>query len=64
MALDQRRIEARRDGLLPCCLTHKNWTPSSCSQREFGKAAMQLLANFLASSIYKVCVLLVVLLLV
>ena len=30
--LDQRRIEARRDGLLPC-YTHRRWTPNECSQR-------------------------------
>ena len=54
MAIDQRRIEARRDGLLPCCLTHKNWTPSSCSQKEIGKMGMQILADCLAYMTYKV----------
>ena len=29
--LDQRRIVARRDGLLPC-YTHRRWTPNDCSQ--------------------------------
>ena len=43
-----------RDGLLPCCLTHKNWTPSKCSQKEIGKVFMQFLANLLASAVYKV----------
>ena len=32
--LDQRRIEARRDGLVPC-YTHRDWTPNECSQRNF-----------------------------
>ncbi|XP_043207337.1 protein patched homolog 3-like [Amphibalanus amphitrite] len=32
--LDQRRIEARRDGLVPC-YTHRNWVPNTCSQRNY-----------------------------
>jgi hypothetical protein len=54
LAIDQRRIEAMRDGLLPCCLTYKNWSPSQCSQMEVGKAVMKFLADLLASAVYKV----------
>ncbi|XP_037081976.1 NPC intracellular cholesterol transporter 1-like [Pollicipes pollicipes] len=32
--LDQRRIECRRDGLVPC-YTHVDWTPNACSQKSF-----------------------------
>ena len=31
-SLDQRRIEAVRNGFL-CCYKHKNWTPNNCSQK-------------------------------
>ena len=54
MAIDQRRIEAMRDGLLPCCITHKDWTPSKCSQKEIGKVVMTFLADLLSSALYKV----------
>ena len=36
LGLDQKRIEGRRNGLLPC-IKHKNWTPNSVSQQNLGQ---------------------------
>ena len=36
LGLDQKRIEGRRNGLLPC-IKHKNWRPNSVSQQNLGQ---------------------------
>ena len=54
LALDQRRIEAGRDGFLPCCLIHSDFKPSAFSRREWGRAFMSELAGLIESSYVKV----------
>ena len=36
LSIDQRRIESRRNGLIPC-IKHKDWSPNSVSQRNFAQ---------------------------
>ena len=36
LGIDQKRIEARRNGLIPC-IKHKNWQPNTVSQRNFAQ---------------------------
>merc|ERR1719516_479462 len=40
MSLDEERIAAGRDGLVPCVVHGKDHRPSSCSQKEYGAMVM------------------------
>ena len=53
LSLDQRRIEGRRDGFVPC-VVHSNFAPSAFSQSEWGKVCMRQLARLLGMPIIKV----------
>ncbi len=46
-ALDQRRLEARRDGILCCLRKEEDWKPSRCSQRDFSSVAFAAYARAL-----------------
>ena len=55
LSLDQRRIEARRDGLIPCCLVHKDWNPSTHrNQDNWTRNAFTYFANLVKNKIFKV----------
>ena len=55
LSLDQRRIEARRDGLIPCCLVHKDWNPSTHrNQDNWTRNAFTYFANLVRNKIFKV----------
>ncbi|CAG0885312.1 unnamed protein product [Darwinula stevensoni] len=54
--LDQRRIEANRDGLLPC-VKHRDWKPWACSQLRFGQIIFRdYFSKFLLKTPVKIAV--------
>ena len=53
LSLDQRRIEARRDGFVPC-VVRGNFVAPAFSHAEWGKACMRLLARLLEMPLVKV----------
>ena len=58
LGIDQKRIEARRNGLLPC-IKHKNWTANSVSQQNLGQKFFSWYGGLLTHWAAKVLVLLV-----
>ena len=58
LSVDQRRIEKRRNGLLPC-IRHKDWAPNAASQRSLGQEMFVRLAGLQLHWLGKVAVLLV-----
>ena len=56
LSLDQRRIEAKRNGFLPC-IKHENWTPNRLSQREICRGVFRKLGGILGHLPVKICVL-------
>ncbi len=40
LTLDQRRVDARRDGFLPCCIKHAKADPKQEDTKNWGSAAM------------------------
>ena len=56
LTLDEKRIEASQDGILPC-ITHKDWSPGQgllCSRTE---TVRNVYISLLSSPIYKALVL-------
>ena len=53
LSLDQRRIEGRRDGFVPC-VVRSNFVPPAFSQTEWGKVCMGQLARLLGVPLVKV----------
>ena len=45
MSIDQKRIDGRRNGLLPC-IKHKNWEPNAVSKRNFAQEIFVKLAKY------------------
>jgi predicted RND superfamily exporter protein len=58
MTLDEQRVEAGRDGLLPC-IVHQDFQPSDCSKFEVGLTVMKYYAKLLSSSVFKVITILI-----
>ncbi len=56
VTLDQKRIEAKRDGLF-LCFVHKNWTPSGWSQKDWGKVVCTKISKLLEYKVYKATIL-------
>ncbi len=62
LALDQRRIETRRDGCFPCCIEHgEDWKPWAFSQKETGKMLMAKFAGVLRNGWSRALVLIITL---
>ena len=53
----QRRIDAKRNGFLPC-IKHKKWKPVECSQRDICKSIFKQLGKALTKPPVKIFVLL------
>ena len=60
LGIDQRRIEGRRNGLLPC-IKHKDWTPNSVSQLNLGQKFFTWYGSLLTHWAAKVLVVLLTL---
>ena len=58
LSLDEQRIAAGRDGLVPC-VVHKDFRPSKWSQRDYGDIVVKKYSKILASHIFKCIVILV-----
>ena len=56
LSLDQRRIEAQRNGCFPC-LKHKTWVPNAFSQRDFIRSAFAAVGHQLTKFPVKMAVL-------
>jgi len=56
-SLDQRRIEDKRNGTIPC-FVHKNYTPNSFSQKEHLKSVFKGLSNVITTIPAKILILL------
>merc|ERR1719225_270963 len=57
LSVDQRRIEKRRNGLLPC-IRHKDWVPNAASQRNLGQEMFVRLAGLQLHWVGKVVIIL------
>ena len=57
MSLDEERIAAGRDGLVPC-IVHKDFQPSACSRTSYGDIIVKHYAKLLSSSVFK-CLLII-----
>ena len=57
LALDERRITAGRDGVLPC-LVHRDHSPHPAAGDDLGARAKLLYTRLLASPLYKTLVIL------
>ncbi len=44
LSIDQRRIEERRNGIVPC-IVHEKFEPPAWSQKSWGQIAMMSAAN-------------------
>lgn len=53
MSLDNKRIDARRDGWI-WCIQYKDWQPWACSRREHGRQNMKAFAKVLRNKFVKV----------
>ena len=60
LSLDEKRIEAGRDGLVPC-IVHKNYQPPACSSSRNGQTIVSSYAKLLSSRIYRFLVILLTL---
>ena len=58
MSVDQRRINSRRNGMLPC-IKHKDWTPNSISQRNFAEEFFEKMAKIQLHLAGKVIILII-----
>ena len=56
MSLDEERIAAGRDGLVPWVVHDKDFKPSRCSQKEYGAAVMEKYCKCFSSILFKVVV--------
>ena len=54
MSLDEERIAAGRDGLVPCVVHGKDYKPSSCSQKDYGSIIMKKYSQCFSSLVFKV----------
>ena len=52
MSLDEERISAGRDGLVPC-LVHKDYQPTKWSKRDLGDIIVKRYAKLLSSVVFK-----------
>jgi len=59
MSLDEERIAAGRDGLVPCVVHDKDYRPSSCSQKEYGAMVMEKYCKCFSFILFKVVVIVV-----
>ena len=55
MSLDEKRISAGGDGLLPC-IVHQDYKPPACSERNYGDWIVKKYGNLLSSVIFKIIV--------
>ena len=55
MSLDEKRIEAGRDGIVPC-VVHKDYQPPACTSNKNGQTLITSYAKLVSSIIYKVLV--------
>ena len=55
MSLDEKRISAGGDGLLPC-IVHQDYKPPACSERNYGDWTVKKYGNLLSSVIFKIIV--------
>eukprot|EP00095_Tigriopus_kingsejongensis_P001088 maker-scaffold193_size270907-snap-gene-0.15 protein:Tk01088 transcript:maker-scaffold193_size270907-snap-gene-0.15-mRNA-1 annotation:"hypothetical protein DAPPUDRAFT_306990" len=60
MAIDQRRIEAKRDGCCPCW-THSNWTPNALSQKDYLGSVFTAIGHGLTKGPIKILVIILTL---
>ena len=58
LVLDQRRIDARRDGIF-CYKKDANWTPNICSQKSFMDMVFRTYAEAIDSNAFKTFILLI-----
>ncbi len=60
LTLDQRRIDAKRDGFFPCCVKHEKYRPTEGTETEDGRVQKILgaVARILEFRVVKVLVLL------
>ena len=58
LVIDQRRIDARRDGILCCTKKEEDWVPNECSQNSFMDMIFRMYANAIVTNPVKVVVLL------
>lgn len=54
LVIDERRIESKRDGCLPCIKYSPDWKPNKFSQRQLGVEVMAYYAKLLDYKLYKV----------
>ena len=58
MALDQRRIQQKCNGLFPCKV-HEDWKPPEWSQKDIGKMIMSKISYLFKFRVFQGCVLLI-----
>ena len=55
LTLDQERIEAKKNALVPCCYQHnEDWKPMECSRQERGQNFIKKAVNLLDYKVFKV----------
>ena len=59
LVIDQRRIDARRDGFICCWKKHESWTPNKCSQLSIMDWGFRKYADVLIKIPVKIAILLV-----
>ena len=59
LVIDQRRIDARRDGFICCWKKHEAWTPNKCSQLSLMDAGFSHYADMLVKIPVKIVILLI-----
>ena len=59
LVIDQRRIDARRDGCICCWKKPESWTPNECSQKSFMEMAFTKYADVLLKIPVKIVIVLV-----
>ena len=57
MALDQIRVQQRRNGLIPF-IVHKNWEPSALSRKDIGDLSTTKFAKLIESRIFQLLIIL------
>ena len=55
MSLDEKRIGAGGDGILPC-IVHQDYQPPACSQTDYGQLIVKKYASLLSSALFKASV--------
>ena len=59
LVIDQRRIDARRDGVFCCMKKDANWTPNICSQKSIMDTIFKFYSEAIDSLAFKIIILLI-----